>query len=132
LAKAYAKKPGVVLDHIISKDYWYRYAEPTPSQKAAANREIQKVWLEGFCEGLKAKFKEQVQQSESLALVLVIHPVVQDAYRDLNLGKSRYRATSNGVENGAARRAGFEAGKAFSPQRPARIGAPTPCLPAAR
>jgi Protein of unknown function (DUF2786) len=132
LAKAYAKQPGVVMDHIISKDYWYRYCEPTPAQKAAANKEVQALWKEGFIKGLQDKFREQVERSESMAVMLTIHPVVQDAYKDLGLGKSRFRPQAIRAENGAARQAGYEAGRAFQPQRPERIGAPTPRLPAAR
>jgi hypothetical protein len=128
LAKAYAAQPGVVGDHLYQKDPWKWESEWSPAQKAAGNREVQKLWLEGFCEGLAARFKEQVQFSESMAMVLVIHPVVQDAYTALGLGKSKFRPTSNGAENPAARRAGFQAGKDFAYQRPERIAAPLPRL----
>jgi hypothetical protein len=128
LAKAYAKQPGVVMDHIISKDYWYRCAEPAPDQKAAATKEVKAIWLDGFCEGLKAKFAEQLTRSESMAVMLVIHPIVRQAVDDLGLGKSRFRPQAIQTDNGAARRAGFQAGKSFEPRRPERIAAPVPRL----
>jgi hypothetical protein len=132
LAKAYAKKPGVVENHLYQKDSWRFFSEWSPAQKAAANKEMQRSFLQGFCEGLEAKFREQVQRSESMALVLQIHPVVQDAYRDLGLGRSRYRAQGVRLSNDGAHSAGYTAGRSFEPRRPERIASPTPRLPAAR
>jgi hypothetical protein len=45
---------------------------------------VQRHWLQGFTEGLEAKFKEQVQRSTSMAVMLTIHPIVRDAYTDLD------------------------------------------------
>jgi hypothetical protein len=69
-----------------------------------------------------------VRSSESLAVALVIHPVVQTAFASLGLSRSTYRPQASDVHNARARAAGFQAGKEFSPSPTRRVAPATPRL----
>jgi hypothetical protein len=128
LATAYAKEPGVLLGHLRQTRGVVSLSDVSAGQKAAATRQIKGIWLEGFLDGLEARFAEQVKASASMALTLVIHPVVKDAYRRLHLGPSTYRPQGADVHNAVARAAGYKAGKEFSPSPTQRLAPTTPRL----
>jgi hypothetical protein len=67
LATAYAKEPGVLLGHLCQTRGAVSLSEVNAADKAAATRQIKGIWLEGFLDGLEARFAEQVKASASMA-----------------------------------------------------------------
>jgi hypothetical protein len=103
-------------------------SDVSAAETAAATRQIKGIWLEGFLDGLEARFAEQVKASASMALMVAVHPVVKEAYRNLDLRRSTYRPQGTDVHNAAARAAGYKAGKEFSPSPTQRLASATPRL----
>jgi hypothetical protein len=128
LATAYAKAPGVLLDHLRQTRGAVSLSDVSAAEKAVATRQIKGIWREGFLDGLEARFAEQVKASASMALMLAVHPVVKEAYHNLGLGPSTYCPQGADVHNAAARAAGYKAGKEFSASPTQRLASATPRL----
>jgi hypothetical protein len=78
---------------------------------------VKQDFILGFLNGLADKFKEQVATSESYALVVVINPLVKNAYEDRSKdfkkgGVHAPKMTVHGLAE--ARAAGYQEGKTFS------------------
>lgn len=81
-------------------------------KKGIPTRGIKNTYILGFITGLKDQFAEQVNKNE-WGLVLVVDPVVTEAYERLNRKKGR-RCKIKVAEHEEAREKGYLAGKNFN------------------
>jgi hypothetical protein len=99
-----------------------------------AHRELQTSFLNGFLEGLRSQFREQVAADASLAVLLTIHPLVQERYmQTVGPEPFEYEPPPSASEvagmDEAAWEAGSEAGRSFRAEPTRRLGEGTPRLP---
>jgi hypothetical protein len=99
------------------RDYWGDWEDHSERGAAiAVSRKLRTAWIGGFISGLAQKFEEQKRALPSMALVLVVHPMVRERYAAEITGKS-HRSTVDYRGSYEARAAGFQAGKEFEASR---------------
>jgi hypothetical protein len=95
------------------RDYWGDWEDHSERGAAiAVSRKLRTAWIGGFISGLAQKFEEQKRALPSMALVLVVHPMVRERYQAEITGKP-HRSTVDYRGSHEARAAGFQAGKRF-------------------
>ena len=92
------------------KFYSNQYVKDHKDSNFTVNQ-IRNSWYNGFLEGLKAKFKQQVKDN-NWGLVLVRDQVVEDAIEQLGL-KTKKSCSSIQAGDGAAYRSGYQHGNTF-------------------